>query len=44
MDGIEFVSCCDCENMLESVLDPYMVGLFDANKQDYDLMYKCTYP
>ena len=30
--------------MLESVIDPYLVGLFDVNKDDYDLMYKCTYP
>lgn len=43
-DGIEYVSCCDCENILESVLDPYIVGLLEANKAEYDLMYKCTYP
>jgi hypothetical protein len=30
--------------MLETVIDPYLVGLFDVNKDDYDLMYKCTYP
>ena len=29
--------------MLEMVVDPYMIGLFDVNKEDYDLMYKCTY-
>ena len=43
MDKIEYVCCADCENMLEMVVDPYMIGLLDVNKEDYDLMYKCTY-
>jgi hypothetical protein len=43
-EKIEYVCCCNCENMLEMVIDPYLVGLFDVNKNDYDLMYKCTYP
>lgn len=26
------------------VIDPYVVGLLDSNKDGLDLMYKCTYP
>ena len=44
MDKVEYISCVDCENILEMVIDPYVLGLLDTNKNDYDLMYKCTYP
>jgi UDP-N-acetylglucosamine pyrophosphorylase len=43
MEGIKYVVSVDCENILEMVLDPYLIGLLDKN-QDYDLMYKCTHP
>jgi len=26
------------------VVDPYVLGLLDSRKKEYDLMYKCTYP
>lgn len=44
MDKVEYISCVDCENILEMVIDPYVLGLLYTNKNDYDLMYKCTYP
>lgn len=44
MDQVEYVCCADCENMLEMVVDPYLVGLLHTNHTNYDLLYKCTYP
>jgi hypothetical protein len=32
-DMIEYVACCDCENMLETIIDPYVLGLLDASRQ-----------
>lgn len=26
------------------VIDPYVLGLLDSKKSEFDLMYKCTYP
>lgn len=44
LDKVEFVSCVDCENILEQVIDPYVVGVLSINRNLFDLMYKCTYP
>ena len=34
----------DCENILEQVIDPYVLGVLSINRNEFDLMYKCTYP
>ena len=34
----------DCENILEQVIDPYVLGALSINRNEVDLMYKCTYP
>lgn len=26
-EGVQFVSCVECDNMLEMVIDPFLVGL-----------------
>ena len=43
-DKIEYAACCDCENILETVIDPYVLGLLDYEKEECDLMYKCAFP
>ena len=40
--GIEYVCCMGVENILEKVIDPYMLGM--AETEGYGGVYKCTYP
>jgi UDP-N-acetylglucosamine pyrophosphorylase len=43
LDKVDYVCCVDCENILEVVVDTYMLGLLESRREECDLMYKCTY-
>ena len=40
-EGVQYVSCAESDNLLEMVVDPFMVGLA-ADQQE--VVYKCSYP
>lgn len=41
-DGVELVACADSENVLEMVVDPFLVGL--AAEGPHEVVYKVAYP
>jgi hypothetical protein len=41
-EGVQFVCCFECENLMEMVVDPFLVGLLAESR--HELAYKCAYP
>jgi hypothetical protein len=39
-EGVKYVSCAESDNLLEMVVDPFMVGLAAEGEE---VVYKCSY-
>ncbi len=40
-EGVEYVCCVESDNLLEMVVDPFLVGLAAEGEE---VVYKCSYP